>query len=139
MRVETLLAHGGTEVISHPQNALKNSWRAFRIVLEVAEHLSEILGPRFQLLEIVYGYAQHLGSNDARQRFGQVGNYIHAALTLDFVEQTIRDLAEHFPSDLLVRFGQLEFFEQDERLAQRQVAQLPQGQSREPIRRRIIA
>ncbi len=63
-------------------------------MLEVAEHLSEILGPSFQLLVIVNGYTQHLGSHDAGQRLSQVGNHIHVAFSLDFVQQAIGDLAD---------------------------------------------
>ena len=63
-------------------------------MLEVAEHLREIRGPRRQLRPVGGRHAQHFSRDDGWQGVSQVPDNIHTALVLHCIQQTVGDVLD---------------------------------------------
>ena len=94
LRMLALLGDSIAEIFGHLRHALQHSRIAFRIVLEISQHLGEIRRPFFELNVIARGNAHQLGRNDRRQRLGNLGNDVDLFLALQSVEQALDDVLD---------------------------------------------
>ena len=81
-RGRALPADRRAEVGGHLLQAAPHPRGVVRVVLEIAEHRGKIGRPRFQLVAIARGHAQHFGGHNGGQWIGQVRDHIHAALSV---------------------------------------------------------
>src|SRR6202021_253650 len=85
------------KVLRHLLYATANARRALWVVLEIAEHLSEILRPRFQLWCIRNWDSKHLRSDRIGQRLRQIGDHIHTPLSLNSINEIFSDVTNVGP------------------------------------------
>ena len=88
------------EICRHRLEARKDPIDAAWVVLEVAQHLGEVLRPHLQLTVIRGGYPQHLGHHDRRQRVGEVRHDVHLTTRSDRPEHRVGDLGDVGPHEL---------------------------------------
>ena len=78
-RVHFLFPHCRTEIGAKALNAAQDAWKPLRIVLEVAQHLGEVLRPLLQLSMVGSRNAQQFRCYDCRGWTGEVGDHIHVS------------------------------------------------------------
>ena len=93
-RLGGLADHRGAEVGDHLLDALEHLFRAAGVVLEVAEHLGEILGPGLEQLVVGGRHPEHLGGHDRGQRVGEAVHHVKAAPASQSVDEGLGDLTD---------------------------------------------
>jgi len=91
-RLVAVSAHRGAKVGGHLIQAPQHLRHPVRVVLEVAQHLGEVLRPGFQLVAVGRRHSQQFRGHDCRQRVGQVGDHIHRVAGPYGVQQALHDL-----------------------------------------------
>jgi thioesterase domain-containing protein len=86
--------HRLTEVGQHVMEAGENSLEAIGIVLEVSEHLGEVLGPGLQSVAVRRWQAEQFRRHDRWERIGKVGDHIHLPASGKPVEQGVDDILD---------------------------------------------
>src|SRR6266481_8689208 len=98
-RVRLNFLDSSLEVLRHFIHGTAH-WRCtLRIVLEIAEHLREVLRPGFQLWSIFDWDSQHLRSDRVGEGFGEIRNHIHAAFGHHGIEQHLHDVSDVIRSE----------------------------------------
>ena len=75
------------EVGAHLLHALQGLADSTGVVLEVAQHLGEVLGPPLEQVVVRGGHPEHLGGHDGRQRVGERGHHVEAVAADQVVDE----------------------------------------------------
>ena len=88
------------EVVGHALHAAQHALHAVGIVLEIAQHLSEVRRPGLELADVGNRHAQHFRRYGGGKRLGEIRDHVHVSLGFHLIEQRCHDALDVRPQHL---------------------------------------